>query len=107
MDKGLYGLKQSGNLWLDEAAGTLVNKLGLTQLKYDPALFFDKKKQLYVTRYVDDFKAISPNEKAIKWFMKEFGSVYKIKDLDLISNYLGMEITQAKGIIKVTQQRYL
>ena len=107
MDKGLYGLKQSGNLWFDEAAGTLVTKLGLTQSKYDPALFFNKEKQLYVTLYVDDFKAISPDEKVIKWFMKEFGSVYKIKDLGLVSNYLGMEITQANGTIKVTQRRYL
>ena len=39
--------------------------------------------------------------------MKEFGSVYKIKDLGLVSNYLGMEITQANGTIKVTQRRYL
>ena len=55
MDKGLYGLKQSGNLWFDEAAGTFITKLGLTQSKYDPALFFNRKKQLYVTLYVDDF----------------------------------------------------
>ena len=102
MDKGLYGLKQSGNLWFDEVASMLVTKLGLTQSKYDPALCFDKKKQLYVTLYVDDFKAISPDEKVIKWSMKEFGSVYKIKDLGIISNYLGMEITQANGTIKVT-----
>ena len=107
MNKGLYGLKQSGNLWFDEAAGTLITRLGLTQSKYDPALFFNKKKQLYITLYVNDFKAISPDEKVIKWFMKEFGSVYKIKDLGLVSNYLGMEITQANDIIKVTQQRYL
>ena len=107
MDKDLYGLKQSGNLWFDEAAGTLIDGLGLTQSKYDLALFFDKKNQLFITLYVDDFKAISPGEKVIKWFMKEFGSIYKIKDLGLVSNYLGMEITQANGTIKVTQQRYL
>ena len=93
MDKGLYGLKQSGNLWFNEAAGMLVTKLGLTQLKYDPALFFNKKKQLHVTLYVNNFKAISPDEKVIKWFMKEFRSVYKIKDLGIILNYLGIEIT--------------
>ena len=80
----------------------LVTKLGLTQLKYDLALFFNKKKQLYVTLYVNNFKAISPDEKVIKWFMKEFGSVYKIKDLGIISNYLGMEITQANSISKIT-----
>ena len=102
MNKGLYGLKQSGNLWFHEAAGTLTNKLSLTQLKYDPALFFNKKKQLYITLYVNDFKAISPNKKVIKWFIKELGSVYKIKDLGLVLNYFGMEITQANGTIKIT-----
>ena len=54
--------------------------------------------------YFDNFKAISPDKKMIKWFMKEFGSIYKIKDLGLVSNYLGIEITQANGIIKVTQR---
>ena len=108
MDKGLYGLKQSGNLWFDEATGT-IKKIGLEQSKYDPALFFDRKKKLYITLYVDDFKAICPNPNTIKWFMKEFGSVYKLKDLGPASNYLGMEIVQdkEKGIIKVTQRRYL
>ena len=50
---------------------------------------------------------ISPDEKVIGWLMKEFGSVYKIKDLGLVLNYLGMEITQADSTIKVTQRRYL
>ena len=107
MDKGLYGLKQSGNLWFDEAAGTIVDKLGLTQSKYDPALFFDKKRELYVTLYVDDFKAMSPHKESIDWFKNAFGSIYKIKDLGLALNYLGMEIVQSNGTITLTQKRYL
>ena len=31
LDKGLYRLKQSGNLWFDEAATTIIDKLGLEQ----------------------------------------------------------------------------
>ena len=107
MNKGLYGLKQSGNLWFDKAAGTLI-KIGLTQSQYDPALFFNKKKQLYITLYVDDFKAICPDDEVVKWFKREFGSIYKLKDLGLASDYLGIEITQgSNGVTKITQKRYL
>ena len=81
--------------------------LGLTQSKYDPALIFDKQKKLYATLYVDDFKAISPNEESIVWFKREFGSIYKTKYLGLASSYLGVKIKQSDHLIKLTQKRYL
>ena len=107
LDKGLYGLKQSGNLWFDEAATTIIDKLGLEQSQYDPALFFDRKKELYVTLYVDDFKVYCLYNATTEWFKTEFAKVYKIKDLGVASNYLGMEIEQTDGMIKVTQKRYI
>ena len=77
--KGLYGLKQSGNLWFNEASKAC-KKLGLVQSLYDPALFHNAQKGLYVTLYVDDFKIIGPVLKKVLAFKREFGNVYKIKD---------------------------
>ena len=47
---------------------------------------------------MDDSKAISPNEATVVWFKCEFESVYKVEDLGLALNYLGMEIEQGDGI---------
>ena len=107
LDKGLYGLKQSGNLWFDEAATTIIDKLGLEQSQYNPALFFDREKELYITLYVDNFKVYCPYDSTTEWFKTEFAKVYKIKDLGVASNYLGIEIEQTDSIIKITQKRYI
>jgi hypothetical protein len=48
LNKGLYGLKQGAYLWFDDIS-TYMQTLGLKQSSYDPAMFFNREKQLYVT----------------------------------------------------------
>ena len=57
--------------------------------------------------YIDDFKVYCPYNATTEWFKTEFAKVYKIKDLGVASNYLGMEIEQTDGMIKVTQKWYI
>ena len=56
LNKALYGLVQSAYLWFTDIKGTFLS-FGLTQSKHDDSLFFDTKRKLYVTVYVDDIKA--------------------------------------------------
>ena len=46
LHKGLYGLKQSGRKWNEHVAHTL-REAGMTQLKSDPCVFFEKDFPLF------------------------------------------------------------
>lgn len=54
--KGLYGLKQSANLWYYDAKLTL-NKFGLKCAQSDACLFIGRG--IYVIMHVDDFQISS------------------------------------------------
>jgi hypothetical protein len=48
LNQGLYGLKHGAYLWFDNIS-IYMQTLELKQSSYDPAMFFNREKQLYVT----------------------------------------------------------
>ena len=58
---------------------------------------------------MDDLAIIGPNLNNIKSFIKELTKYFKLKDLGLIKDYLGVEINYDlnKGILKLNQTKYL
>ncbi len=54
---------------------------GLTQSKHDEALFFDQKRRLYVTIYVDDIKVFAPTNQEIDRLSNYLKTKYEMTDL--------------------------
>ena len=63
-----------------------------TQSKYNTALFYNKKKNLYITIYINNFKIYCKSKRVIKNFKDYFHMKYKIKDLKYTLYYLRMKI---------------
>jgi hypothetical protein len=106
LNKGLYGLKQGAYLWFDDIS-TYMQTLGLKQSSYDPAMFFDRQKQLYVTIWVDDITLYGPNQDAMGEYKSDLRKRYEIKAMGPQTLYLGMEVKRDQsGSIDVTQRHY-
>ncbi len=54
---------------------------GLTQSKHDEALFFDQKRRLYVTIYVNDIKVFAPTNQMIDDLSHYLKIKYEMIDL--------------------------
>jgi hypothetical protein len=76
----LYGLVQSAYLWFQEIK-TKMLAYDLIQSKHDEALFFDQKRSLYVTVYVNDIKVFAPTNQMIDELSDYLKSKYEIIDL--------------------------
>src|SRR3954469_24587100 len=65
-------------------------------------------KTLIVGLYVDDMIILGPSLDMINTFKKEFGKLYKIKDLGEINTCLGLEITRDRSsrTLTISQKSY-
>jgi hypothetical protein len=106
--KGLYGLKTSGNRWHAHFANTL-HSMGFIPTRFDPDVWLrlrdDKSGYDYISTYVDDFLITARDP----WpFMKQLQEVYKIKDPDSPTMYLGALYTgDPSGIWTINCKTYI
>jgi hypothetical protein len=90
--KALYRLKQSARIWLNILKEILVNKLGFKTLISESSIFINKSINIIICIYINDLAIISPSKEAYNTFIKNIKKYFKIKELGLIKNYLGVEI---------------
>ena len=103
VNKGLYGLKQSANLWHHDASETMI-ALGLKRTQSDACLFIGKG--VIVLIHVDDLQIFSPDEKRIDWFIDCMRKKYPIKVIDT-DVFLGLHIqSQGDDKVKISQKHY-
>jgi hypothetical protein len=104
LNKALYGLKQSTRIWYYTLKDVLINKLGFITLISENSIFINKELKIIISLYVDDLAIIGPKLETIKSFIKELKKYFKLKDLGLIKDYLGVEIDYDynKGILKLS-----
>ncbi|KAL1955685.1 hypothetical protein VTO42DRAFT_8230 [Malbranchea cinnamomea] len=107
VEGSLYGLDPAAKIWYDLLT-SLLRELGFRSSPYDPALWISTtRNHLYMTLYVDDLKILAANQVDADWIINSLKSKLQLKDLDLMSQYLGMEVTQNEGSIKLTQRRHI
>jgi hypothetical protein len=96
--KGLYGLKQSGMLWHEEADAALL-ALGFVRSQLDPCLYFawDDDKITVCGLYVDDLLVFSQSTTMMEKMVKELTVKYDVKELGAVKRFLGMNVHHVEG----------
>jgi hypothetical protein len=81
IDKGIYGLRQSGRLWNMEINSFIVS-LGFTRSVSDPYLYVLRKdgEVLYLALYVDDMVIASGSDTQRDWLKLAMRAKYHMKD---------------------------
>ena len=101
--KAIYGLRRAGRLWNQTLHAELV-KLGFTQSKHDPCLYF--KGDTFILVYVDDIlSAHKEGDEDFERIRKSLFKTFRMKQLKLHS-FLGVEISQDERGIFIHQSSY-
>jgi len=98
LNKGLYGLKQSGKLWHDDIDTFLVDDLGYNKSETDPCLYYKHTPDglTMLGLYVDDIIMFSQDKTFLKSTISALEMKYQIKTLGNVSRCLGINI-ERKG----------
>lgn len=109
LNKSIYGLKQSANLWNKNISDKL-EELGYTQEKTDSCLYIKHNTGItcYVTIYVDDIIMVSDNTEEIIKLEKGLSNMYTLTKLGRIKEYSGIQIeTDKEGIYYIHQKKHI
>jgi hypothetical protein len=108
LNKALYGLKQSARIWFYTLKPILL-KLGFTVLNSEACLFINRKTKVIICLYVDDLAILAPSKAIFDDFVISISKDFKIKNLGVIKDYLGIDINLniSEGFIKLNQATYI
>jgi len=107
LTKALYGLRQAPRAWNAKLDQTL-RVLGLTNSDSEHAVYTrgHGSSRLLVGVYVDDLVITGSDATEIGNFKLEMQAQFKMSDLGLLSFYLGIEVTQRRDGISLSQAAY-
>ena len=102
--KPLYNLKQAGYEWYQELSEQLIN-MGFIRSQLDEALYMNHKESIYIILYVDNMRAIGPNNDYLHEINKQLENKYTISDATHSNQYLDMELINNKqgGVLLIQQ----
>ncbi|KAJ4779344.1 polyprotein [Rhynchospora pubera] len=108
LKKALYGLKQAPRAWFSKLKSFLLSHHFISS-QADNSLFFfhSTNTTIYVLVYVDDILITGNNTKAINELMQALDSQFSIKNLGHLNYFLGIEVTNNKSQLHLSQTRYL
>lgn len=102
LHKAIYGLRTAPRRWQETLGKALIEK-GFKPLKGDRNIY--KRGSLLMSVYVDDFKITGPSDD-IEAAVSDLKSLYNIKDLGPVSQYLGMEVSRTpSGAYQLSQRQ--
>ena len=110
LEKALYGCIESAKLWYELLAETLV-EYGLIRSNYDPCLFYDLSRNIYVTIYVDDILIAAEKDEEVRRLLKYLEDKFKTITINegRVISYLGMNIhlDYENEQVKITMDKYV
>jgi transposase InsO family protein len=110
LKKAIYGLKNAPIEWYRKFNKFMIAEK-YKKLETDNCLYIKKINEeiLYVSIYVDDILVMGSTENEIENLKVKLKENFKMKDLGLLSYYLGINIKQdfEKEIITLSQETYL
>lgn len=104
LQKALYGLKQAPHAWFHALRDFLLN-YGFSNAKSDTSLFIYKSGSTiaYFLIYVDDLLLTGNDPSFLRDFKASLAEKFSLKDLDLPSHFLGVEILPTTSRLFLTQ----
>jgi transposase InsO family protein len=109
LKKSLYGLKQAANVW-NLKIHEILTMIGSVRSKDDDCLYSYTSGgvKLYLLIHVDDILIAGTSKKDVQDFMRKVGKQVEIKDLGIVSSYLGVEIVKnEEGFFEISQRDYI
>ena len=105
--KSLYGLKQSAKLW-NENVHTFLLEIGFIRANADLCLYRKQTKHgiIFLVIWVDDIVILSNNVNLIKDFKQQISNKYTVKDLGVLSYFLGIEFNVTGESVHMSQSGY-
>ena len=100
--KSLYGLRAAPKLWVNHSTEAF-KKLGLTQSKFDPCLWYGP--DIMIVQYVDDCGIAAPTKERVDEFVNELKKLdFELTQESSFSEFLGIKFEHHKdGSIECTQ----
>jgi len=102
--KALYGLKQAPREWYTDIDAYLRSQ-GFVRSENNTNLY--TRNGYILVLYVDDVLITGPHQSGIDEVKKLLHDHYKMSDLGLAKQFLGMQIEQLNNGIKIHQSRYI
>ena len=108
LKKSLYGLKQSGRNW-NHVLDSYLTSEGFARSKSDNCVYVKttNKSTTILIIWVDDIIIASSNLESLTEVKRNLASRFKMKDLGVLSWFLGIEFTCGNGTIKMSQTKYI
>ena len=108
LKKTIYGLKQAPRAWYLELRQFLIES-GFTNSHANTSLFILHSSDItiYLLVYVDDIIITGTNTNIIQHCIDLLAQRFSIKDLDVLSYFLGIEVLTTPSGVLLTQRRYI
>jgi len=102
--KSIYGLKQVLDSWFHKFRGTLVS-FSFYQSKHEYSLFTKGNGNIFVALfvYIDDIIIVGPNMDCMHFVYHHLQNTFKLKDLNDLKLFLGIELSKSKNGIFMCQ----
>ena len=107
--KSLYGLKQSGRNWNNMLHEYLLGE-NFTQSCADPCVYTrysSTNECTIIIIWVDDLIISASNETLLHSVKNSLSGKFKMKDLGVLSWFLGTEFHCSEGVIEMSQKQYI
>lgn len=105
--KALYGLRQAPRAWYIKIIKCL-EKLGFAKCPFEHVVYIKKEENetMIVEVYVDDLLITGTSVLNIINFKRQMANELDMSDLGKLTYYLGMEVIQEDGFLKLRQTTY-
>ncbi|KAJ0601440.1 putative RNA-directed DNA polymerase [Helianthus annuus] len=107
LKKAIYGLKQSPRAWFGKI-GEFLQHNDFIMCQADASLFVReiRGKVVVVLIYVDDLVITGNDEDGIKQLKENLCVRFRMKDLGILSHFLGLELKYESDAVVLHQQKY-
>lgn len=108
LNEALYGLKQAPRAWYEKLKSCLTTWKFINS-KADTSLFikYDIKGLIIVLIYVDDILVTRPDSNLLEYFIDKLSKVFALKDLGLVTYFLGIEVCYIDHGLHLSQTKYV